>query len=909
MAENDVNVLMSVDLDGTEALKTLATLRTETAELRKEQKELDRTTAEGAVEYERLGTQIKANTKSIQQYERQIVNAIKQENASKDSIDAKRAALSNAKRAYDSLSAAERDSSAGKALLQQTAELNAELKVLEGSYGDNQRLVGTYENAGKSLRTEMRGLVQTLTELKVAGKDNSAEYSEMAARLADLRDAMGDVNQQATQQASDTATFDAMAQGVQAVMASYGTWKSISAATGVENEALDKTMRDLTIVMAALQSLTTLQNLSQKQSNLYRVASNILQKIGIKQTTAEAVATSANVAAVEAEVAAEGASAAAKTKGVVVTKLITAAQWLWNSAVSANPVMLLVVSVAALIAGITGLVGWMNRDTAAAKESQAAQEALNRTLEDGERIREEITRKESKALNDRSIAAREEILQLRKNGATAKAIAEAQAAADTDMTNTKLKASRVRVDQMEYELNVLNVTIAAQEREQRTTRASSKAFEELSAKLQESIDKRATLIASLADEGAAVENLSLDLEEQSRNRADADKAAAKEAAEAARSRTDSIITAFEVEIEAQRTAAEARLKAEAGYQSDDLSVRQAYARKIFGLEQSAERARLDNLLKFRRISEKEYSRSLGLMSAQLTEFANGQSAELRNFVISEQQSILDLLTQTTDEQIADVERQYNYAIGRLSKLEPPEILPGEDEAIFAKRLADYEKFALDQVNIALRLEKERDAKVKSIQTASTASVLKDIGDLFQAAYDDDLTKFSDNENKKLEITEKMLREQIAAKQAAGLNAFEDEAKLRATLLQQNALDLNRDLLLAGDSAKKKYDAKVKALEAERELSQGNADAQLEIDKELADAEQELTNARVSHVQTWANAASELFGSINDLISANVDQELAHIQATYDAEKIALADKYANGLLTEAQYNKEQIKLD
>ncbi len=62
MAENNVDVLMSVDLDAAETLKTLAELRTKTADLRQEQRELDRTTKEGAVEYEKLNTQIKANT-------------------------------------------------------------------------------------------------------------------------------------------------------------------------------------------------------------------------------------------------------------------------------------------------------------------------------------------------------------------------------------------------------------------------------------------------------------------------------------------------------------------------------------------------------------------------------------------------------------------------------------------------------------------------------------------------------------------------------------------------------------------------------------------------------------------------------------------------------------------------------
>jgi len=165
MAENDVNILMSVDLDATETLKSMAALRKETAELRAQQKELDRTTAEGRAEYERLNVQIKANTKTLQQHEKEVVNTMVQEKAQEGSIKSLRAELSNAKAAYAELSKTEREGARGRELLDKTSVLNAELKELEATYGDNQRKVGEYENAGKSLRTEMRELTQTLAEM------------------------------------------------------------------------------------------------------------------------------------------------------------------------------------------------------------------------------------------------------------------------------------------------------------------------------------------------------------------------------------------------------------------------------------------------------------------------------------------------------------------------------------------------------------------------------------------------------------------------------------------------------------------------------------------------------------------------------------------------------------------------
>lgn len=161
--ENAVGILVSVDLDAAEALKQLAQLRGETTALKQQQKELDRTTAEGAVEYERLGAQIKSNTATMRNYEKEVVNTLKQEQFAAGSIKGLRVELSNAKLAYAELSKAEREGAQGRELLEKTAALNAELKSLESSYGDNQRKVGEYENAGKSLRTEMRELVQSLS--------------------------------------------------------------------------------------------------------------------------------------------------------------------------------------------------------------------------------------------------------------------------------------------------------------------------------------------------------------------------------------------------------------------------------------------------------------------------------------------------------------------------------------------------------------------------------------------------------------------------------------------------------------------------------------------------------------------------------------------------------------------------
>lgn len=909
MAENDIDILMSVDLDASETLKTIAALRTETTDLRKEQKELDRTTAEGAVEYERLNTQIKANTKTIQRYEKEIVNTMTQEKAQEGSIKSMRTELSNAKAAYVALSKEERESAKGRELLDKTAALNAELKELESAYGDNQRKVGEYELAGKALSVELGEITNKLMELAAAGQQASPVYQELFEKATQLKNAQDEVNQSIGASAKNTAAFDTTMQAVQGVTAAYGLWKSASAAMGIENEAMDKTMRDLTIVLAALQSLMVLQNLVQKQSNLYRAAANILQKLGIKQTAAEVVVTQANAAALAEEAAAENASTVAKTKGIIATKAAAAAQWLWNAAMQANPAILLITALLALVAGIAGVVAWMNKESDAAKDAKAAQEAYNVALEESEVRLTKLDNAFKNNTREMQLNTRAAIAALRERGASEDEIREAQMAGDTALRNLEIEHNRARQketqDLIALKQAELQYWIAAQE----GVREGGKKWKKYAESIKEAEAALVDLKATSDDAGFNIRELMADQIDADRANAESAKDAAKTRADAAKSALDASISAYEKELDAQKKYNEAFLKASQSAASDDLKTRQKFAQEIFKLNQSTEKAKLDNLRKNNRITEKEYADSLAIMQAQLTEFSNGQIAELNSFFESERKAILGMLTQTLDEELAEVEKQYVDAIKRLEAIEPPSMLSGESQADYDKRLAEYEAFALEQANIAIRLEEERDKKIAAVRASALASQIKQIEDASTAAYASDLAQYQNNERKKLDILEKQLREQIAAKKAAGLETYNEEAQLENLALQRTALNLNRDLLLAGNNAKKKYDAKVKALNAELALAQGNADKQLEIAQALADAERELIEDRISKFGEWADAAGKLMDGFTSILNANLNAQLQSIQEHYDKEALALADKYARGLLTEAEHNKETLKLE
>ena len=69
--------------------------------------------------------------------------------------------------------------------------------------------------------------------------------------------------------------------------------------------------------------------------------------------------------------------AKAKKTDIAVTGVVTAAQWLWNAAMMANPIVLIVVALVALIAGLATLAIALGDSSEEFDEAAAKQEAFN----------------------------------------------------------------------------------------------------------------------------------------------------------------------------------------------------------------------------------------------------------------------------------------------------------------------------------------------------------------------------------------------------------------------------------------------------------------------------------------------------------------------------------------------------
>ena len=222
-------------------------------------------------------------------------------------------------------------------------------------------------------------------------------------------------------------------------------------------------MLPLTPFMAAGAALVALFHAIQNSSGLVQVGLIALASIvgiftaGLIASTvashAAAISEAAHSAAIIAKTAVTGVS-------TVAVNLATAAQWLWNAAMSANPIALVVVAIAGLAAGVTALATHLNSTKRAEEDLQRAQEAqkdaTDRLKTSTDRLKDAQDDLAGAELGAEAAALRVERAQksyndaLRQYGAESLEAREAalnlkQAKHDQEQADNRLKASTAMV--------------------------------------------------------------------------------------------------------------------------------------------------------------------------------------------------------------------------------------------------------------------------------------------------------------------------------------------------------------------------------------------------------------------------------------------------------------------------------
>jgi hypothetical protein len=343
----DTIVLTEIDINTDKAVKDIIDLKEEIAVLKSQTKSAKESQGELSEEYIKYAAALKSAQGELRTQENLLVKVNTANNAQAGSLDKLKAQLSVTTAQWSKLSEQDRlNSEIGKELTAQKLALTTQLKAEELATGDARRNVGNYEEATKSLKAQLKENTAALIEMKNAGNDNTEAYKKLVKETGELKDTMADTKAEINSFASDTRKLDLAIGVMTGIGAAAQVAESSVALLGGENEELTKSIQKMVAIQGLLNGVQEIGNALQKES--------------------------------------------AFMQGVIAikTKVVTAAQWLWNAAMAANPVGLIVAGVAALGAGIALLTYKM---TNSSKETEnltlklknlQAQSKLNAAWED-----------------------------------------------------------------------------------------------------------------------------------------------------------------------------------------------------------------------------------------------------------------------------------------------------------------------------------------------------------------------------------------------------------------------------------------------------------------------------------------------------------------------------------------------
>jgi hypothetical protein len=172
------------------------------------------------------------------------------------------------------------------------------------------------EKGGLSVKDYSKAIKEYQSIALAAGR-TSPIGQEALNRAAQMKDELGDLKNEVTRLGADGRKLQASLQLGGTVVAGYQAFTGVTAMLGVENESLLKTMTMLQAAQGTLQAIETVRLALEKESILMIELRNAKTKVG------------------------------------------TALQWLFNAAMSANPMGLVVLAIGALIAGVGILISKM----------------------------------------------------------------------------------------------------------------------------------------------------------------------------------------------------------------------------------------------------------------------------------------------------------------------------------------------------------------------------------------------------------------------------------------------------------------------------------------------------------------------------------------------------------------------
>lgn len=320
-----------------EAMKKHASATDELGKVTKKLQEFD---ADYEKEVQRVKSELSAQKKEVSELIKQEqAQAVVDEKQLNSYADKQKYLTSLNKLIRTHANVTDEDKEEIRAMVEESAKLQAELKSFDEEMKIYTRNVGNYPgaaqmviDANKSMKQQMRELRDEMAGMLANGVDKTdPKFIALAKRAGELKDALGDASDEITHFASDTRGLDNVINLAQTATSVWGLYSNAMSALGIENEEVSQSMERMMAIMSTLQELQTLQNALTAQGSatmkVYEtVVGSVSKMLGLKTaaTEADTVATTTSTVATKALSVALRAIPLMFVIGLVVT-LIT--QW------------------------------------------------------------------------------------------------------------------------------------------------------------------------------------------------------------------------------------------------------------------------------------------------------------------------------------------------------------------------------------------------------------------------------------------------------------------------------------------------------------------------------------------------------------------------------------------------------
>jgi len=140
----------------------------------------------------------------------------------------------------------------------------------------------------KSVEAQVRLLVQQMAQMRLEGKENTAEYNALSKEASKLKNSIKSVNDEINKSASDTSNLDNLIRVTQSLAAGFAITQGAAALFGEENEEVQQSILKVASAISILQGLQQIQaELKQKDSLLTKAqaSAQALYTVVVGQST------------------------------------------------------------------------------------------------------------------------------------------------------------------------------------------------------------------------------------------------------------------------------------------------------------------------------------------------------------------------------------------------------------------------------------------------------------------------------------------------------------------------------------------------------------------------------------------------------------------------------------------------